>query len=186
MEREEIISAMQAMAPYNEFLRDVLKQHSSGKQLTERQWDTAEMVIRRITARRQGMRPVDISPVEQCFAFAVISGIEKPSVFASEMRFSLAPPLGRNRGWIYVAAYQSNFGGGSKYIGKVKDGMMMVEANVGAPFFSRLHSIMENFEAAIRDSALARHLCPFCSGTVSYKPSRMVHAKCAEAYGISV
>lgn len=116
MEYEEIIFELNGMTEWNSFANSLVNQYRSKGDLSEKQWDAAERMIRKVAAtaqRKASMkRDVDVSRIKDLLESAKV---KRPVFRASELAFSLAPANGKNAGAVYVKR-------GPDYQGKIMAG----------------------------------------------------------------
>jgi hypothetical protein len=115
-EYESIIVELEPMVSWNSFAASLVSQFKRKGELSERQWDAADRMIKKTKAtleRKSSMtRSVDVSRVKKLLEAAKV---KKPVFRAAELAFSLAPPHGKNVGAVYVKR-------GPDYQGKIMDG----------------------------------------------------------------
>lgn len=119
MEYEEIIVALQGMADWNDFAASLVRQYTRKGELSERQWDAAERMIRKVrdtNARKATLqRSVDVSRITDLLKGAAV---KRPVFRAAGLSFSMAPANGKNAGAVYVKA-------DGTYQGKIMHGAFM-------------------------------------------------------------
>lgn len=119
MEYDEIIEALNGMAEWNSFAASLVMQYRSKGALSEKQWDAAERMIRKVadtkTRKATLQRSVDVSAIENLLRGAKV---KRPVFRAAELAFSLAPTSGKNAGAVYVKR-------GPDYQGKIMNGQFL-------------------------------------------------------------
>ena len=119
MEYEDILIALEGMTEGDEFAASLVAQYRRKGELSERQWDAAERMIRKVQDTKQRkaslQRSVDVSAIA-----ALLNGakVKRPVFRAAGLSFSMAPARGKNAGAVYVKA-------DGEYQGKIMDGQFM-------------------------------------------------------------
>lgn len=119
MEYEDILIALEGMTGWNDFAASLVAQYRRKGELSERQWDAAERMIRKVRDTKQRkaslQRSVDVSAIT-----ALLNGakVKRPVFRAAGLSFSMAPPNGKNAGAVYVKA-------DGTYQGKIMNGAFM-------------------------------------------------------------
>jgi hypothetical protein len=119
MEYDEIMVGLKGMTEWNGFAHSLVVQYQRKGDLSEKQWDAAERMIRKVdaTAQRKAtmQRSVDVSRIKSLLDSAKV---KRPVFRAAELAFSLAPIHGKNSGAVYVKR-------GPDYQGKIIDGVFV-------------------------------------------------------------
>ena len=117
MEYEEIIVALHEMITWNDFAGSLVTQYRRTGKLSERQWDAAERMIKKVreTKARKAdfQRSVDVSSITNLLDNAAV---KRPIFRAAGLSFSMAPLNSKNFGSVYVKAdgvYQGKIAGGT-------------------------------------------------------------------------
>jgi len=123
MEYDEIMVGLKGMTEWNSFAHSLVTQYQRKGDLSEKQWDAAERMIRKVdaTAQRKAtmQRSVDVSRIKNLLDSAKV---KRPVFRAAELAFSLAPPHGKNAGAVYVKR-------GPDYQGKIVGSMFVPAAS---------------------------------------------------------
>lgn len=90
----ETLTALQAVASWNDFARSLLVQHDEGKQISEKAIAAARSMLAKIEAKRAEKAAavkaatveVDLSPIREMFDTAIASGYKKPIYRALGLR----------------------------------------------------------------------------------------------------
>ena len=179
MERHEIIEALKPIEKTNAFAMSLLDQYRRKGTLSERQWDTAEVVIHRFVETQKPKAKVDVSRIEGLLHTAKGNGLKRPVFRADGLTLSLAGEKSRNPGAVYVKV-------GGEYAGKVQDGQWHPVRTAMPETLATLTAIAINpREAAINYGRLTGS-CACCGRTLTDPQSVElgIGPICAERWGI--
>ena len=159
MDYDQIMKRLEGMVEWNDFASSLVGQHSRRGKLSERQWDAAERMIRKVDATRarkaETQRAVDVSAVERLFDTARGNGLKRPTFRADGITLSLAGPNSRNAGAIYVKQ-------GETYMGKVMNSTFMPSRDASPVIAEKLAEIVRDPLASAVKYGRDTGICACC------------------------
>jgi hypothetical protein len=144
-----------------------------------RAWQAQRAMEQAERAAAQAAAPVhNTAALEQAFATAKRSGLQRPALTIAGLRISEAPASGRNAGALYVKA-------DGVYLGKVVGGKFLAGSDCDQPTHQQVDKVLANpLEEAIAHGKLTGQ-CAVCSRQLTDPVSvaRGIGPVCAERFG---
>ena len=181
MEYEEIIVALQAMTDWNDFAASLVRQYTRKGELSERQWDAAERMIRKVrdtNARKATLqRSVDVSRITDLLKGAAV---KRPVFRAAGLSFSMANPNGKNAGAVYVIHPEHG------YQGKIMDGAFQPSAGCSPASADAVVAVAKDPRGEAIKHGKMTGACSCCGRTLTDATSveMGIGPICAEKWGL--